>query len=146
LSSNVIRNQVGSPATPHVLGGSLVDYQIAVTGPSTGGTAGSSLAFATPIPAQMELFVGDLGIPGSGPVAFADADSGLSLDFGGLANTSDAVAFSNNGGQSFDYVPRADTDGYDGNVTHISMKPAGTLMPTMGSHARFTLRYRVRIK
>lgn len=146
MTSNVIQSPIGRSATAHVVKGSLIDYQIAVAGPSLGGSPASSFAFGTPIPAEMELFVGDLDNKGSGPVAFAETDSGLQMSFSGLTSSGDGVEFSNNGGQSFDYAPRADLDGYDNNVTHIRMRLLGTLTPVNGRHARFTVRYRARIK
>ena len=94
----------------------------------------------------MALFVGDLGSGGSGPVAFVEIDSGVSYRFDGLTSGSDALAFSNNGGKSFDYVPVGDTEGYDTSVTHIKIVPIGALMPANGRHTRFAVRYRVRVK
>lgn len=146
MSSEIVHSPVPAATTRRVLQGAIVDYSIAVTGPSVGASPPTFFILSNPIPDEMALFVGDLGNVGSGPVAFVQTDSGVSYRFEGLTSGSDALAFSNNKGKSFDYVPVGDTEGYDKSVTHIKIVPIGALMPANGRHTTFSVRYRVRVK
>ena len=67
---------------------------------------------------------------------------GLTYSYVSLSNTGDSLAFSNNNGASYTYVPVPDADGFDANVTDIRINPAGT--QTAGS--AFNLRFRVRVR
>ena len=84
---------------------------------------------------KASLYVGDLGAPGSGPVAFTQGSpsSGLTYAFTSLASTTDNLAFSNNGGASFAYTPTPDANGYDSAVTHIRVTPQGIFAGASGS-------------
>lgn len=146
MSSEIVHSPVAAATTRRVVQGAIVDYSIAVAGPSVGASPPTFFVLKNPIPDEMALFVGDLGNVGSGPVAFVETDSGVSYRFEGLTSGSDALAFSNNGGKSFDYVPVGDTEGYDNRVTHIRIVPIGALMSTNGRHTRFSVRYRARVK
>lgn len=88
-------------------------------------------------PANMRLLVSDVAESG-GPVLFQDgaAGSGLSYGFGGLASTGDDLDFSSDGGASWGYVPAAGTDGTDPRVTHIRIRPKGS----MAAGSSFSLR------
>jgi hypothetical protein len=43
-----------------------------------------------------------------------------------LASTTDDVAFSNDGGATYGYIPTPNASGYDSLVTHVSLSPKGT--------------------
>jgi hypothetical protein len=100
------------------------------------------------VPVQGDLFVGDVGAPGSGPVEFADGSpsSGLTYTFISLASGADDLFFSDDGGVTFGYTPVPDADGYDAAVTHLRVEPTGALAPaTAGGDPSFSLRFRVRV-
>ena len=79
---------------------------------------------ADPIPTNMQLFVGVLGVAGSGPVKFIQGTptSGLSYTLTSHASATDYVLFSNNSSTSYVYTP-VNTGGFDANVTNISINP-----------------------
>ena len=64
---------------------------------------------------------------------FERADS-----FSSLANAADDLEFSNNGGASWTYAPTADANGVDATVTHIRVRPKGSMVP--GSSFTINLR------
>jgi hypothetical protein len=102
-----------------------------------------------PIPANTELFVGDLGGVGSGPVGFSDGavPSGLIYAFGGLSNVFDSVSFSNDNGVTYNYVPVPDADGFDTAVTNVRISLSGTFNGASGgNNPSFSLVFRVRVK
>ncbi len=108
-----------------------------------------SVTILDPIPVEGDLFVNDLGAPGSGPVQFSDGVpvSGLTYGFISLASGADDLFFSNDGGASFSYTPLPDADGYDANVTHIRIDPGGPLAAaTAGGAPSFSLTFRIRIQ
>ncbi len=146
MSSSVVDSPVGSVSSRRFAPGAVVDYSVAVTGPSFGGSPATFFVFANPIPPEMALFVGDIAGANSGPVAFVETDSSLKYAFEGLSSQTDALQFSNNGGKSFDYVPVRDAEGYDQSVTNIRIMPNGALMPANGRHTRFSVRYRTKVK
>ena len=103
-----------------------------------------------PLPAAADLFVGDLGAPGSGPIEFIDgsgaATSGLTLNFDGLSDASDDIEFSTDG-VSYAYVPVPDVDGFDPLVRFVRIRPSGTFLgATGGTPTTFDLRFRVRVR
>ncbi len=146
LSSHIVESPVGYGGSLRVVPGSVVDFSLSVTGPTEGGSVATSFAIVDAVPEHLALFVGDLTRNGAGPAMFNDHDSGLEFSFGGLADPADSIEFSRDGGKTFDYVPVADMDGFDHNVTHIKLRPGGALLPTDGKHARFSLRYRMKVK
>lgn len=146
LSSHVVESPVGYGDSVRVVPGSVVDFSLSVTGPTEGGSTATSFAIVDAVPEHLALFVGDLTQSGTGPAMFKDHDSGLEFSFGGLADPADSIEFSRDGGKTFDYVPVADIDGFDHNVTHIRLRPSGALLPTNGMHERFSLRYRMKVK
>ena len=106
------------------------------TQPSAG-----SVIVTDAIPSGLALFVGTYA-PGPGPVAFGTGTSGLTYNFAGLASSSDDIAFSNNGGASWTYVPTPDANGVDAAVTHVRINPKGSMAP--GSS--FTINLRAQVK
>lgn len=104
----------------------------------------NSVQVVVPVPAGTKLYVGDVGATGSGPVRFVDGSptSGLTYSYGGLSSTSDDVAFSNNGGASWTYVPVADATGADATVTHLRVAPRGKPQCAAApAQAGFTLQF-----
>lgn len=146
MSSSIVRGQQGEGNARKVFSRTVVYYSVAVMEPKDVASPTTSFAVSDAIPDQMSLFVGDLGAAGSGPVEFVENDSGLEFAFDGLAGPDDVLEFSNNNGITFEYVPVADDDGYDENVTHIRIALRGALMPTTGKYIRFSMRYKMRVK
>ncbi|HZF24986.1 MAG TPA: hypothetical protein VEZ88_01905 [Steroidobacteraceae bacterium] len=143
-SSAVFSDPVNGAANPKRIPGSFVDYTITTSNSANGALDNNQVVVSDAVPANTELFVGDLGGAGSGPIAFIDGApaSGLSYTFTSLASVTDDVSFSNNGGISFTYVPTANANGVDTAVTHIRINPKGTF----SSSSSFQLRLRVRVR
>lgn len=82
------------------------------------------------IPPDLALKVMDIGTAGSGPVNFIQGTpaSTLTYTFTNLADLSDDVDFSNDGGLSFTYTPTANGMGADPTVTNIRITPKGTFL------------------
>jgi len=135
---------------PKSIPGSWIDYTITASNTSRGEVDDDSLVITDPVPSAVALFVGDLSGAGSGPVEFTDGSggtaSGLSYNFGGLADQGDDVEFSTDG-MDFSYVPSPDTDGFDSSVRFVRINPTGTFLGNSGgAPTRFDLRIRVRVQ
>ena len=98
---------------------------------------GTTFTVTDAIPANLSLFVGTYA-PGPGPVRFTAGSSALTYSFTSLTSTADDLEFSNNGGASWSYAPTADADGVDANVTHVRIRPKGSMVP--GSSFTINLR------
>lgn len=146
LSSNIVGNPIGKSGATEVVAGRIVDFSVSVTGPTKSGSPAASFAITDKVPEHLSLFVGDLDQSGNGPAAFKDNDSGLELNFDGLSSLEDSIEFSGDGGKTFSYVPVADSDGFDSNITHIKFRPRGALLATGGKSERFSIRYRMKVK
>ena len=110
-----------------------------------GSVDNNSVLITDRIPANTRLFVGNLGAPGSGPVAFVNGTPGSALTwtFTALNSLTDDLDFSSDNGATWTYVPVPDANGYDAAVTDIRMRPKG-LMPGQGSGSpNFELQFRV---
>jgi len=135
---------------PKAIPGSWVDYTITASNSAAGEVDNDSTEITDPLPANVGLFVGDLGGAGSGPVEFTDgagaASSGLTYTFGGLADLSDDVDFSIDG-VDYTYVPTPDIDGFDTSVRYVRINPNGTFLgTTTPTPTTFDLRIRVRVQ
>jgi hypothetical protein len=105
------------------------------------------VAIVDAVPANTALFVQDLGAAGSGPVAFTNGTptSALTYTFSGLGNAADDVEFSNNSSTTWTYTPVANANGCDPAVTHIRVRPKGTVAAASGAgNPYFEIRFRVR--
>jgi hypothetical protein len=126
---------------PKLIPGGFADYSLVVTAPAGTSPTNNSVIVTDAIPANLSLFVGTYA-PGPGPIAFTPGSSGLTYSFTSLANAADDLEFSNNGGASWAYTPTADANGVDVNVTHVRVRPKGSMAP--GSS--FTINLRARVK
>ena len=145
----VTSDPVNGPTNPKFIPGAEALYTIRITNQGAGTVTNNSISIVDPIPANSELFVNDLGAAGSGPIVFVDGSpsSGLTWNFTSLASTTDDVEFSNNGGATYAYTPVPNAQGYDPAVTHIRLKPKGTMAGNTGAGSpNFDLRFRVRVK
>ncbi|MFN3387697.1 MAG: hypothetical protein ACK40O_02105, partial [Allosphingosinicella sp.] len=122
--------------------GGFVAYTITVANPGTVPVDGDSILVVDATPAGLQLFVGN--VPGgSGPVLFRDGSpsSELSVSFQGLASTADDIEFSKDGGATWSYVPVPNANGVDPAVTHMRIRPKGS----MAGGASFQLMFGYRI-
>jgi uncharacterized repeat protein (TIGR01451 family) len=143
-----VSDPVNGATNPKSIPGSTKLYTVRVTNQGTGAVDNNTVLITDKIPTDTKLFVGDLGAPGSGPVAFVNGtpSSALTWTFMALNNGTDDLDFSNNGGTTWTYVPTADAAGCDAAVTDIRMRPKGT-MPGQGSGSpTFDLQFRVVVK
>jgi uncharacterized repeat protein (TIGR01451 family) len=136
---------------PKAIPGSTVGYTVTVTNLGGGAVDPDTVVLLDAVPANSDLFVGDIGPPGSGPMQFVDGAiaSGLGYTFVGLGSAGDDVDFSNDGGTTYTYTPIPDASGFDANVTHIRVLPEGSLAPstqlTDPDSPSFSLQYQIRV-
>jgi uncharacterized repeat protein (TIGR01451 family) len=111
---------------PKLIPGAFAAYTVTVANTGSYTVTNNSIVITDPTPAGMRLFVGD--VPGgSGPVLFTAGASGLAYTYTSLASTTDDVDFSSNGGSTWTYAPVPNADLVDPNVTHIRIRPRGTM-------------------
>lgn len=87
---------------------------------------------------------------GMGPILIQQGSglekSGVGFTFTTLADTADGLAFSNDGGVSFNYTPVADADGFDANVTDFRLTFSGHFLPSITTQPKLQYQYLVRIE
>jgi uncharacterized repeat protein (TIGR01451 family) len=147
---------VNNTTNPKAIPGSLMLYTLLVTNTGYGPTDAGTVELVDRVPANTELFVSDINGAGSGPVQFVDGatPSGLSYSFVSLGSATDKLAFSNDGGTTYSYVPTPDGNGCDPAVTHFKVLFGNkTVLPYdifTGSnginHPSFTLLFQTRVK
>ena len=126
---------------PKNIPGAEVLYTLRVTNTGLVSAGADSIVIIDPMPANTELFVGDLGVAGSGPIAFVQGTPGS-----GLTWTANDATFSNSDCSTFGYTPIPAAQ-YDLAVKCIRLNPKGTLASASGgTNPFFELRFRVRIK
>jgi Right handed beta helix region len=144
----VFSDPLNNTTNPKAIPGALQVYTLRVTNQGAGSVDSNTVALVDSVPANTALFVQDLGVAGSGPVAFTNGapTSTLIYTFSGLANAGDDLEFSNNGGTSWGYAPVANANGCDPAVTHIRVRPKGTMAAASGAgNPFFEVRFRVRV-
>lgn len=109
-------------------------YTLTVSNSNSSPVDMGTIVLTDPLPAATSFYNGD--IDDAGPLAtnfeFVPGTSGLTFVAANLA-------YSNNGGSSYAYVPAA---GYDAAVNAIRLSPQGT----MAANSSFSIRFRTRIK
>ena len=143
---SVTSDPVNLAINPKNIPGAEVLYNLRVTNTGAGTVDSNTTLITDPIPANTELFVGDLGGVGSGPIVFVQGSptTTLTWTYTALNNAADDVDFSNDNGLSWTYVP---TPPYDASVNRIRLNPKGTLAGASGGlNPYFELRFRVRLK
>lgn len=134
-ASSIVSDPLNNAVNPKFIPGATVRYTVGATNSTAGTVDNNTTIFTDAVPSGMQLFVGDLGTIGSGPVIFTNGStsSGLTYSFASLSSTTDSLSFSNNGGTSFLYTPVPDSSGYDGNVTHVQITLSGTFAGRTGA-------------
>ena len=122
---------------PKAIPGSIVEYTVTIANQGAGTVDTDSLVILDTLPADTCLFVGDTGGPGSGPVAFTEGSPGsnLAYSFISLASAADDLAFSDDNGSSYAYVPTPNSSGCDMAVTHLRISPTGEFAANSGGGA-----------
>jgi len=138
----------GVSAVAKAIPGAVVEYTITLENQGFGTVDSDATTITDPIPTDSKLFVGDLGGPGSGPVAFTDGSpaSGVTFSFAGLSSTTDGLSFSDDNGVSYTYVPAPGIDGFDSGVTHVRMSFGGAMNSAGGGNPNFSVRFRVGVR
>jgi uncharacterized repeat protein (TIGR01451 family) len=142
----VTSDPVNGTTNPKNIPGAESLYTLSVSNTGLGSVDTGTLSLTDAVPANSALFTGNLSA--GAPFIFADGAlaSGLSCPFIALANLTDCVDFSADGGVSWGYVPNG---GYDAGVTHVRFRLAGPMNgdATAGSpYPGFSLQFRVRVK
>ncbi len=150
-SAQTISNPVDSGPNPKSIPGAIVLYTITITNQGGGAADADTVIITDPVPANTELFVGDIGgLPAGSPVAFIDGatPSGLiDLSFTNLGSTTDDIEFSSVGGAPYNYTPLPDVDDYDAGVTDLRLLLKGTFAASDGTnHPSFTIMFKVRLQ
>lgn len=147
-TSTLVSDPIDGVVVPKRIPGALVDYNIRVNNPNGVLISVGGISVSDHVPAGTDIFLGDLGPAGSGPVEFTDGNllglgllgSGLDYSYGGLG-AADSLEFSNNNGASYTYTP-SPVGGYDSAVTDIRVRPSGGF----AAGSSFNLRFRVRVR
>jgi len=145
----VMSDPLNGTSNPKSIPGAIVSYTLRVTNSGPGTVDNNTLIITDPLPAQVELYVGDLGGPGGGgPVVFVNGSpsSGLSWTYTSLASLTDLLDFSNNNGATWTYVPVPDGAGFDPAVNRIRLRPAGIMNAAGGGNPYVEFVFRVRVK
>lgn len=140
---------VNGTNNPKAIPGAEILYTIQVINQGSGVVDTDTVVVADPIPANTEMYVGNLNGAGSGPIAFVDGStpSGLTYTFISLSSSTDDLEFSDDGGSTHTYVPAPDGYGYDSGVTNVRVNPKGQFDAASGGNIpSFELRFRVRVK
>ncbi|MBQ0730880.1 MAG: CCXG family PEP-CTERM protein [Oleispira antarctica] len=150
-----------NPNTPNIrnkaIPGAILRYNIVVTNEGNISTNGNSMELIQTLSRDARLYVNNLSANGStgeatgGPIIFTDGSanntSGLSYNFISLNSTNDSLSFSNNSGTDYNYIPTADSDGFDTNITHIKLVLSGNMKPKYNfGTPNFTIEYQVKVK
>jgi hypothetical protein len=150
---NMTVNMQDNPEIPgnndKAIPGAVLRYQLAVKNHGNISATGNSMALVQSLSSDAKLYVNNL-YP-SGPILFSNGlgndVSGLSYNFSSLNSQSDNLSFSNNNGTSYDYIPVADSEGYDSNITHIRLTFTGIIKPVFDQGTpQFNIEYQVKIK
>lgn len=134
-SSAVVSDPFNATTNPKAIPGAVIRYTIDASNSANGAADNNSTVVTETMPTGLELFVGDYGAVGSGPLAVADGavSCGLIYSFVSLANGTDSISFSNNGGASYSYTPIPDGSGYDATVTNVRVNPSGSFAAKTGA-------------
>ena len=144
----VISDPLNGTTQPKSIPGAIERYAVRLTNTGPATVDGNSLSISDAIPANTALYVLDQGTAGSGPVAFVNGTpaSGVTWTYTALNSTSDDLEFSNDGGTTWTYTPTPNANGCDPAVTHIRLRPDGTMAASSGAgNPWFELRFQVRV-
>jgi hypothetical protein len=143
-TSSVVSDPTNGTTNPKLIPGAVSQYVINVSNPATYTVSSNTVMIVDATPANTDLVVTNIGGAGSGPASFTQGvpSSTLTYTYTSLASTTDNIDFSNNGGSTWTYTPVANANGVDTAVTHVRVRPQGTMAASSSFSIR--LRYRVR--
>jgi len=125
-----LSDPINGSANPFSIPGAIVEYTINVSNNGPGTVDADTLLITDVVPPNTELFV-DTG--GGDPIVFVDGatPSGLTYAY------ASSVSFSNQagGGPPFNYVPVADSAGFDASVTGFQISFSGTMNAAGGGNS-----------
>ncbi|HSC16757.1 MAG TPA: hypothetical protein VLI71_16630 [Gammaproteobacteria bacterium] len=141
-SVQVLSDPVNGAVNPFQIPGSLQRYRVTVTNTGVGSVDASTLVIDDVVPANAELFVAS---GGGDPVQFVDGatPSGLTFDY------ATHVTYSSQPGgvPPYSYVPTANGNGVDPNVTALRIAPSGAMPGAAGANEpSFSVEFRVRVR
>ena len=139
-SSAAFSDPFNGTTNPKRIPGAFVTYTIVAGTPSAPAVDANSVFVLDTVPANTDLFVGNFGGAGSGPVAFTALTSGLTYTFTSLASATDDVSFSSDGGTTYTYTPVPNANGVDPVVTHIRINPKGAFSAASSCQLQFRVR------
>jgi uncharacterized repeat protein (TIGR01451 family) len=137
---DVISDPISGSTNPKQIPGSITRYRVSVANTGPGNVDASTLVIADLVPANAQLVVN-----GSSTVQFVDGSVPSGLAFNYASN----VTFSNQpgGAPPYTYVPVANGDGVDPNVTAIRIAPTGAMAAAAGaSQPSFDVEFRIRVR
>ena len=144
----MVNDPINGTNNPTAIPGAEIIYQLLAINSGEGSPDSDTVIIDEQIPEGFPLFVGDLSL--LGPVDFIDGtapdSSGLSYTFISLDAANDDIDFSNDYGNTFSYTPTPSGDGYDGNVTHIRLKPKGIFKAADTIQPQFQFNYKVKVQ
>ncbi len=146
-TSTTVDDPVNGSTNPKAIPGANVRYTLRLTNQRPGPVDADTVVVSDTLPLELDLFVNDLGGPGSGPVLFVDGTpvSGLTYTFVGLGDATDDLMF-DDGSLTFTYTPVPDADGYDANVTAIRINPKGVFNGSGGGDPYFDAEFQMRVR
>jgi len=145
-SLTTVEDPFNGTLNPKAIPGAYVEYAVEVSNRHTERIDRNTVVFVDAVPAVTSLYVGDL--PGNaGPVRFSQGarSSRLRFRFLGLADPTDDLDFSADGGATWTYAPVPDALGCDAAVTHIRVTPRGRMARQAAIPSSFILEFRVRM-
>jgi len=148
-SVQTLSDPANGTTNPKAIPGAVMLYTISSSNSGFSATDTDSVTVTDSIPANTEMFVGDIGTAGSGPLAFIDGStpSALAYSFVALGNSGDDIEFSNDSGSNYTYTPAPDADGYDSSVTHFRAMTSGAFAASDGiNDPGFSFQFRVRLQ
>jgi uncharacterized repeat protein (TIGR01451 family) len=140
--SEVLSDPFNNAVNPKRIPGSVQRYTVTITNAGSGTVDAGSLVILDVVPGNSSLYVSSAG---GNPVEFIEGTtlSGLSFNYG----TDVSYSSQPGGGAPFNYVPTADADGVDANVTGLRVAPQGTMSAAAGAaQPSFSVRLRVRVR
>jgi Domain of unknown function (DUF2341)/PA14 domain len=142
-----------NPDTPgtndKAIPGAVLLYSLVAKNEGNISVKSSNMELIQTLSNNTKLYVNNL-FP-SGPIDFKDGSdndiSGLAYTFSNLNNNSDNLSFSDDGANSFDYIPTADSEGYDTNITHFKLTFTGNMNPKFDQGTpKFNISYQIKIR
>jgi uncharacterized repeat protein (TIGR01451 family) len=135
----IFSDPVNGTTNPKFIPGAQALYTLIATNSSAGSVDNNTVVITDPIPANTMLYVNDIGVAGSGPVAFSQGATTSGLTY----TKSTDLSYSNDSGSTWVATPVANAAGCDPAITNIRINPKGVFV---GNGASFNLTFRVCVK